>query len=996
MNSILLRLSRLFSLALIAVFSAFAEATPVYTITDLGTLGGTATTPYAINIYGQITGQSTMAGNTTYHAFLYSEGIMIDIGTMDGSFSEGRAINASGQITGSAGTLIHAFSYSDGVMKDLGTLGGRSSWGEGINASGQITGTSVNVDNRLRAFLYNGGKMIDLGTLGGPSSQGLAINDNGQITGTASIASGFTHAFLYSGGRMIDIGTLGGSASVGTSINASGQIVGQSHTGSPFKDIATHAFLYRNGGMIDLGTLGGSFSTAYSINGNGDVVGSATDASGNHKAFLYSDGTMVDLNQLVPAGSGWILQLATSINDAGQIVGYGIHNGRSGAFLLTPQKAGVSLSSTSLSLIEGSASSAYTVVLTGAPSADIVLTISSGNQLSVSPTQLIFTPANWNIPQSVTVTAIHDGLAEGNHAGSVSHSISSFDARYNGIAVSNVTVAITDAVIPIINLSILGGSYWTQPNLPVSGTAGAGATVTTTAANLSTGEVQAVSAVAGANGAWNLTLTGLSDGNYELRPEAGDIHGSKVSIAIDSHAPISTLSITSTSPLTASGWHNASVNLAASAVDGTGGSGVVRSEYTLNGGAWTSFPNGGLNLNQDGNHTVCYRSADRAGNVEAARCVPLAIDTGAPSVNPVFDAVSNTLSLNAQDAVSGFAGIEISRDGGQNWVVHSGPVGFSRDGVHTVHYRVRDNAGNLANGQTSVAVVTVPAITALVSQTAFEAASQGFNLGAFTDQTADGPWSIDVDWGDGTSHSVFTLSAPGALGSLPHTYADNGSHSVTIKVTDQAGNSGSRSFPVTVANVVPTATLIATSGTLNEGDVATLTLTNPNDVSTVDVQAGFRYAFDCGDGAGYRAAGAASSITCTALDNPNQTVRGKVIDKDGGMTDYSAVLTIANVSPVLGAITGPTAPVVRETPATITAGFTDAGVRDTHVVVFDWDDGTASSGTVTEANGSGTVSASHSYAKPGRYIVTMTVTDKDSASAMNIYTIQVRGGPPAR
>ena len=45
---------------------------------------------------------------------------------------------------------------------------------------------------------------------------------------------------------------------------------------------------------------------------------------------------MYDLNNLIPSGSGWELQYASGINDAGRIVGWGTHNGGTHAFLLTP------------------------------------------------------------------------------------------------------------------------------------------------------------------------------------------------------------------------------------------------------------------------------------------------------------------------------------------------------------------------------------------------------------------------------------------------------------------------------------------------------------------------------------------------------------------------------------------------------------------------------------------------------------------------------------
>jgi probable HAF family extracellular repeat protein len=47
---------------------------------------------------------------------------------------------------------------------------------------------------------------------------------------------------------------------------------------------------------------------------------------------------MQDLNGLIPAGSGWLLSVATGINVAGQICGYGtMASGLVHAFLLTPQ-----------------------------------------------------------------------------------------------------------------------------------------------------------------------------------------------------------------------------------------------------------------------------------------------------------------------------------------------------------------------------------------------------------------------------------------------------------------------------------------------------------------------------------------------------------------------------------------------------------------------------------------------------------------------------------
>ncbi len=79
-------------------------------------------------------------------------------------------------------------------------------------------------------------------------------------------------------------------------------------------------------------------SEADAINDLGQVVGYSEIIPGKYDqhAFLYSNSTMTDLNSLIAPVSGWILQEATGINNAGQITGNGVYNGQAEAFLLTP------------------------------------------------------------------------------------------------------------------------------------------------------------------------------------------------------------------------------------------------------------------------------------------------------------------------------------------------------------------------------------------------------------------------------------------------------------------------------------------------------------------------------------------------------------------------------------------------------------------------------------------------------------------------------------
>jgi probable HAF family extracellular repeat protein len=309
-----------------------------YTLTDLGMFpgGNGYTVAYGLNASGQVVGYcATGSGAGTDRAFLYSNGMMTDLGTLGGSWGQGCGINASGQVVGVSTTSdgsYRAFLYSNGTMTNLGTLGTDpvSSRAYSINASGQVVGDASFLPDLTAhyAFLYSNGKMVQL-----CAGEALSINDSGQVVGYATSSNGTDHAFLYSNGTMTDLGTLGGSGSQANGINASGQVVGGSATSSG----SYHSFLYSKGTMTDLNTLGGTFSMAVAINSSGQAVGTSTTSGGFYRAFLYSNGTMTDLNNLIDPAFHVRLTDACSINDKGQIVGYGMNrNGNIDAYLLTP------------------------------------------------------------------------------------------------------------------------------------------------------------------------------------------------------------------------------------------------------------------------------------------------------------------------------------------------------------------------------------------------------------------------------------------------------------------------------------------------------------------------------------------------------------------------------------------------------------------------------------------------------------------------------------
>ena len=102
---------------------------------------------------------------------------------------------------------------------------------------------------------------------------------------------------------------------------------------------------------------------------------------------------------------------------------------------------------------EGGATDSFTVVLTSAPTANVVVALTANAQVTTAPTSLTFTPMDWNVAQVVTVTAVDDPVVEGAHAGSISFGVTSADTGYNALAVANVVVNITDNDIAGITVS---------------------------------------------------------------------------------------------------------------------------------------------------------------------------------------------------------------------------------------------------------------------------------------------------------------------------------------------------------------------------------------------------------------------------------------------------------------------------------------------------------------------------------------------------------------
>lgn len=397
MKSRLFTISSLSLLALLAMpcwLAAQTPSLPQYTVTDLGTLGGTYSYAYGLNNSGVVAGGAATAsqtGGVSQTASLWDENLhMVNLGTLGGAdcpdcnseaggpnirgvapvISEIAETDPNGEDFCAFGTHRQCLAavWKNGGMSALSNLsGGNNGQAYWTNTQGQTVGVTENgvQDStcstatpfqvlRFEAVLWQpNGEIRELRPLKGDTvAFAWGINDQGQIVGASGLCSNTAvppfangpqaaHAVLWEqDGTRHDLGGLvsGGAINIATSINGRGEVVGgsQSSGGTP------HAFLWtKDKGMQDLGTLSGDFlSTApccHTINNRGQIVGfSIPGPLGSGRAFLWQNGVMTDLNTLIPEGSPWYLLQALSINDAGQIVGYGTINGDVHAFLATP------------------------------------------------------------------------------------------------------------------------------------------------------------------------------------------------------------------------------------------------------------------------------------------------------------------------------------------------------------------------------------------------------------------------------------------------------------------------------------------------------------------------------------------------------------------------------------------------------------------------------------------------------------------------------------
>lgn len=235
--------------------------------------------------------------------------------------------------------FTRAFRWSDNHLEILESLGGAYSSATAVNAAGDTVGSAQTTSGTRHAVLWRTKDPIDLGLLAqGDYSSARDINDKSEVVGEANlIPNGKPQAFLWRAGKMRQLPKLpGGAICSAQALNNGGAIIGS----CDLPNGPAHGVMWRNGSIRDLGTLGDEDapSTALDINARAQVVGTSEASADKLRAFLWEKGEMVNLNKLIAPNSGWLLLVASRINDKGEILGRGYFHGYIHAFVLVPDQ----------------------------------------------------------------------------------------------------------------------------------------------------------------------------------------------------------------------------------------------------------------------------------------------------------------------------------------------------------------------------------------------------------------------------------------------------------------------------------------------------------------------------------------------------------------------------------------------------------------------------------------------------------------------------------
>ncbi len=344
-----------------------AQSTSEYDVTAIIPPGGhIRSKALGINNLGQVVGHFSNADGVSNNdinrqAFIWDavSGAQF-LSTLSGE-SSAWGVNDDGLASGLSfdeGGHVRAVRWnsSDNYILDIGTFVNSSTGQEGhasrsfdINNLGQVTGyadipNDAGDFSPFHAFLFDDSSGIqDLGTFDDTWPQyqygysiSYDVNNNGKVVGVANDSSWAYLPFIYYSGGMhaLTMGTQQGewhAVAINDSDLIGGHVVASTNQCYPYYWPNPSAAPV----AVNMPTAF-PYGEIYGMNASGEMVGVMWNDAGLEHAFIFdTTNGLEDLNDLIPTGTGWVLNYARDINDAGEIVGFGELSGEIRGFVLT-------------------------------------------------------------------------------------------------------------------------------------------------------------------------------------------------------------------------------------------------------------------------------------------------------------------------------------------------------------------------------------------------------------------------------------------------------------------------------------------------------------------------------------------------------------------------------------------------------------------------------------------------------------------------------------
>jgi hypothetical protein len=269
--------------------------------------------------------------------------------------------------------------------------------------------------------------------------------------------------------------------------------------------------------------------------------------------------------------------------------------------------------------------------------------------------------------------------------------------------------------------------------------------------------------------------------------------------------------------------------------DGEEGSGVELTEYSVDGGAFQDYTEP-FTVNENGEHTVTYRSIDNSGNQESDKTVSwtrLAPDDAPPTTTHSLDPSSPDgdngwymspveVTLSADDGIG--LGVESTeyRIDGAPYQPYTAPFEVSDPGIHTISYRSTDAGTNVESPNTVSFKIDA---AAPASEAALTPSAPNGNEGWYRSQVTVAISAADGAQGSGVADTTYSVDGgPAQSYSAPFSVSGIGMHEVAFSSTDLAGNAEPEQTIEFKIDATPPATTHALSGDWSKGGTVNVAL----------------------------------------------------------------------------------------------------------------------------------------------------------------------------